>query len=205
VPQKICSQIKKPHETNGACWPRPFLAKGRGVAAGVGFLTLGFPRCVCCLHACGGILALLVPDEVAGRSFPACFARIALRVPVDCNFAGVNRFLCNRREDLQPGPDCIRSAGRSQWRDRGRISRPSRSPGQLNFHSQSMRRGTWLSNALRAAKKAKCKIELRTNTQCQTGGVVNPPPYEKMRSGGDSSGRQRMASIHQRPSIRIVA
>jgi hypothetical protein len=51
----------------------------------------------------------------------------------------------------------------------------------------------------------KIKIELRTNTQCQTGSVVNRAPYEKMRSGGDSSGRQRMASIHQRPSIRIVA
>jgi len=39
------------------------------------------------------------------------------------------------------GRIAFHSAGRLQWRDRGRFSRPSRSPGQINFHSQSKRRG----------------------------------------------------------------
>jgi hypothetical protein len=52
------------------------------LAAGVGFLTLGFPRGACFTLATE-ILALPAREDFAGRSFPACFARIARHAPVD--------------------------------------------------------------------------------------------------------------------------
>jgi len=175
----------------------PFLAKGSGATAGVGFLTLGLSA-LRLLHAGDGNSGAARSAVTSGTILPGSLAHFVRLAPVD---------------GLHPQRRPITVAG--PWPNFTAFPFPR--PAQIFIRSLSAAaravkssRGALSGHGFNRAETAAKSSRLQPLRFCFSPNFyplrLCPSPCRcvKTRSGGASSTLQRIASIHQRPSIRIV-